>query len=99
MNVPILRAEHEAVVLAFRAAGALSPADARSLDDMPGIDPRAVLALAARGVVREAEPGRYYLFNDTEHARRQRLLTGILTGVGIVAVTVGIPLVVWLVSR
>ena len=96
--VPILSAEHNAFAKVFRAAHAISPAAALPLDAMPGIDPRAVLALATRGDVREAEPGRYYLSTDTEHQRWQRLLTGFLTGAGIVAVTVGFPLVVWLLT-
>ena len=98
--VPVLSAEHDAVAQTFRAAGAISPATARPLDDMPGIDLRAVLALATRGVVREAAPGHYFLYAGTVHERRQRLVNGILTGAGIVALTVGFPFrVAWLATR
>lgn len=93
--VPVLSAENDAVAQAFRAAGAVSLAAARPLDAMPGIDPRAVLALSTRGVMREAELGRSHLFTVTEHQRRHRLGPG----AGIVAATVGFPLVVWLLTR
>jgi len=99
MNAPVLSREHDAVAQAFRTAGAVSPAEARSLDSLPGVDPRAVLALATCGVIREAEPGRYYLHTGTEHERRQRLITAVLIGACTVGVTVGLPLVIWLLKR
>jgi hypothetical protein len=99
MSSPVRVLEHDAVAHAFRAAGAVSPADARSLDSLPGIDPHAVLALATRGVIREASPGRYYLYTGTEHERRQRLITAVLIGTCSVGVTVGLPLLLWWLKR
>ena len=61
VGAPLSR-ELEAATRAFRDAGAVSPAGARPLAAIPGVDAAAVVALAARGVVREAEPGRYYLY-------------------------------------
>lgn len=81
-----------AVAHAFRAVGALSPADARPLAEIPGADPAAVVALAARGIVREAQPDRYYLYPGTRHERRQRLLTTVMMVVGSAAVLIGLPL-------
>ena len=91
--------ELEAATRAFRDAGAVSPADARPLAAIPGVDPTAVIALAARGVVREAEPGRYYLHAGTTHERRQRLLTAVLIAAGSGAVLVGLPLLAWHLTR
>jgi hypothetical protein len=94
-----LSPELEPVARAFRAAGAVSPAGARSLDAIPGLDPVAVVTLAARGVVRESEPGKFFLYAGTEHARRDRLLTAILIGAASGAATVGLPLLAWFLSR
>jgi hypothetical protein len=66
------------VARAFEDAGAVSPATARPLAEVVGADPAAVVALAARRVVREAAPGRYYLHAGTEHARRRALVTAVL---------------------
>ena len=64
-----------AAARAFEAAGAVSPADARPLAEVPGLDVAAAVALAARAIVREAEPGRYYLDAGTARSRRTSLLT------------------------
>ena len=86
--------EQDAVANAFRAAGAVSPATARSLTEIPGVEAAAVVALAARGIVREAQPGRYYLHPGTVHEQRQRLLTTIVIVASGAAVLVGLPLLV-----
>jgi hypothetical protein len=86
-------------VQAFRAAGALSPADARPLTAIPGLDPVSVVTLAARGVVREAEPGRFFLYADTEHERRSLGLTAVLIGAASIAAVFGLPLLAWYFSR
>ena len=82
----------DAVVRAFHAAGALSPAEARPLAEIPGVEAADVVALAARGVVREAQPGCYYLYPGTVHERRQRLLTTVVIVASSAAVLVGLPL-------
>jgi hypothetical protein len=84
--------EQDAVVHAFQAVGALSPAAARPLGEIPGVDAAAVVALAARGVVREAQPGRYYLYPGTVHEQRQRLLSTVTIVASSAAVLVGLPL-------
>jgi hypothetical protein len=91
--------EHDAIARAFQAAGAVSPAAARPLDAIPGAEASAVIALAARGVVREAAPGRYYLYQGTVHERRPRLVTAVLIGASGGAMLVGLPLLAWLLTR
>lgn len=44
----------------FAAAGAESPETARSLAELPPIDPPYLATLRARGVVHEAAAGRFY---------------------------------------
>ena len=75
---PVPPRSERAVDRAFEDAGAVSPATARPLAEVVGADPAAVVALAARRVVREAAPGRYYLHAGTEHARRRALVTAVL---------------------
>ena len=87
-------AEQDAVAHAFRAVGALSPATARSLAEIPGVEAAAVVALAARGVVREAQPGRYYLYPGTVHERRQQIVKAVVIVASSAAVLVGLPLLV-----
>ncbi len=73
-----------AIVRAFEDAGAVSPAAARSLAEVAhGGEWEAVVALAARGIVREAAPGRYYLHTGTAHARR-RVLVAVLAALAVV---------------
>lgn len=91
--------EYEALAQAFHAAGALSPAAARALQEIPGVDAAAVVTLAARGIVREAAPGRYYWYPGGVHERRQRVLTTILIAGSCGLVLVGLPLVAWFLSR
>ena len=91
----LAHAEHDVVAHAFRAVGALSPAAARPLAEIPGVEAAAVVALAARGVVRESQPGCYYLHSHTVHERRQRLLTTIVIVASSAALLVGLPLLVW----
>ena len=90
----LAQVEQDSVAHAFRAVGALSPAAARPLAEIPGAEAAAVVALAARGVVREAQPGRYYLHPGTVHEQRQRLLTTIIIVASSAAVLVGLPLLV-----
>ena len=91
--------ELEAVTHTFRDVGAVSPASARPLAEIPGAETAAVLSLAARGVVREATPGRYYLFTGGVHEHRQRTLTAVLIAAGSAAVLGGLPLLAWLLAR
>lgn len=75
---PVPPQSERVVARAFEDAGAVSPATARPLAEIAGADPVAVVALAARRVVREAAPGRYYLHAGTEHARRRALVMVVL---------------------
>lgn len=82
----IIRKERELVEL-FQAAGATSPATAKSLDDV-GVEQAWPLSrLRRRAVVREASPGRFYLDEEVLVAisgMRQRI---ILTLVAVAAIT------------
>jgi hypothetical protein len=46
---------------AFIAHGAVSPGSARPLRDFPPIPPERLTELLDRGVIREGDPGAYYL--------------------------------------
>jgi hypothetical protein len=71
-------ATERAAVRALEDVGAVSPATARPLGDVPGLDAAAVVPLVARRIVREASPGRYYLYAGTEHARRRTVVLAVL---------------------
>ena len=95
-------ARTRAVTRAFEEAGAVSPAAARPLDQVLGgvaldgvaLDAAAVLPLVARGGVREASPGRYYLHADAEHARRRRLVRlALLVAVSVLPALLALSLV------
>lgn len=56
-------AAEQAVVAAFRDAGAVAPERAARLRDV-GLEPsEAVGVLVVRGTIREGAPGRYYLYD------------------------------------
>ena len=77
VNLPAPTTER-AVTRAFEDAGAVSPASARKLAELPGVDASEIISLVAQRVIREAEPGRYYLHAGTEHARRQKWVLAVL---------------------
>jgi hypothetical protein len=65
----ILRKEHD-VVASFRGAGATTPANARSPEEL-GLDRHLVFhRLVTRAVLREADEGRFYLDEPSWHALR-----------------------------
>jgi hypothetical protein len=87
MAVPaIIHAEYH-VVREMREAGAVDPAAARPLVDLRRLDRRAAERLLARGVLREAQPGMYWLdeaaYGTYRGARRQRAIL-VLIAMGIV---------------
>lgn len=91
-----LTEDDEVLARAFRAAGALSPATARALHEIPGVDATAVIHLAARGTIREAAPGRYFWYPGGVHEQRQKLLTAVLIAASCAMALVGLPLAAWL---
>jgi hypothetical protein len=58
--VSILRKERQ-VVRHFREARAISPASAKSLDEVPEAHSLGLRRLRRRAVIREAQPERFYL--------------------------------------
>lgn len=82
----IVRKERELVDL-FRAAGATTPATARTLDEVGVHQAWPLSRLRRRAVVREAAPGRYYLDEEVWTAMRGMRQRIILTLLAIVAVT------------
>jgi hypothetical protein len=58
--VSILRKERQ-VVRHFRDAGAISPASAKSLKEVPEAHSLGLRRLRRRAVIREAQPERFYL--------------------------------------
>ena len=66
MTVPILAAgaagaARRRVLDAFREAGATSPKHAQSIRDLAPPEQNQIRALLSAGIIRESEPGRYYL--------------------------------------
>lgn len=91
----IIRKERELVEL-FQAAGATSPATAKSLDEV-GVERAWPLSrLRRRAVVREAAPGRFYVDEEVWVAMRgmrQRIIVTLLAVVAIVGFLVWIGFV------
>jgi hypothetical protein len=77
------------VAAAFRAAGAVSPATARPLNELPPFDAGYLATLIDRGVVREGPEGRFYHYAHTGRPRRALVLRALLYVVGIL----GLPIV------
>src|SRR6266498_3382015 len=71
--IAVMRMQEREVVDDFRAVGATSPATARGFEEIGLFSENALARLRARAVIREAEPGRYYLDEEVWSAvRRQR---------------------------
>lgn len=88
----IIRKERE-LVDSFRGAGAISPATARSLDGVGVTEGWPLSRLRRRAIVREAEPGRYYLDEEVWQAMRGVRKRIMLTVLAVVAIT---GLLVWI---
>lgn len=91
----ILKKERELVGL-FRSAGAISPASARSLDEVGVSEAWPLNRLRRRAIVREAAPGRYYLDEEVWVAirgMRQRIVFSLLAVVAITGFLVWIGFV------
>lgn len=90
----VVIAKRNELVNRFLIAGALSPGSARSPQEL-GVDMgQAWYSLERRGVIREAEQGRYYLEAAawaTERTRRQRALVVLLV-VALAVLAVGVLL-------
>ena len=78
------------IVRRLREEGAVSPGAAEPLDELRGLQRRRLPRMIARGIVREASPGRYYLDEDAwDSYRSQQLrlalaLAGVMLLVGLV---------------
>ncbi len=71
--IAVMRMQEREVVDDFRAVGATSPATARGFEEIGLFSENALARLRGRAVIREAEPGRYYLDEEVWSAvRRQR---------------------------
>ena len=88
-GAPIHAAERR-IVRRLRAEGAVSPGAAEPLEGLWGLQRRRLPRMIARGIVREASPGRYYLDEDAWDAYRSQqvrialVLAGVLLLVGLV---------------
>lgn len=87
----ILRKEHD-VVASFRGAGATTPINARSPEEL-GVDQRLVFQrLVTRAVLREAGDGRFYLDEPSWHALRgiRRRLVMVMLVILFAAILIGV---------
>jgi hypothetical protein len=91
--VAIIAAARRRVLQSFRAAGATAPNRAQSIHEFDRQAQRQLRLLVAQGVVRESEPGRFYLDEPRLFAwqRRQRRLAFVVLAV-LLVVTLGIML-------
>jgi hypothetical protein len=78
---------------AFRTADATAPEKARTLKDLDLPESMALRALTNRGIVREAEPGLFWL-DERKAAERSRARTPVLIAVIVLLVLLGIALAV-----
>src|SRR5436305_1687358 len=86
-----LRRREREVVDDFRAAGALSPATAKSYDAIGIGDTLAVKRLHNRAVIREAAPGKWYLDEEVWEAvrrTRRRFVTVLLSIIAFILIGV-----------
>ena len=94
----ILRRREQEVVEEFRAVGAISPDRAQSYAAIGISDSLAIRRLRDRAVVREADPGAYYLDEEVWAAvrrTRQRLVIMMLSIVAVLASAALLGVVKW----
>ncbi len=88
--VAVLLIKERHIVEAMERVGAVSPATARSIDDLQalGVDDRGVPwhALKSRVVVRQASEGHYYLDKEVWQASRRRRLRILIFVLAVVVV-------------
>ena len=88
-GAPVNAAERR-IVRRLREAGALRPGETDRLEGLRGLQQRRLAHLVARGVVREAAPGSYYLDEDAWDAyvsakrRIAFIMLGIVAVVGLI---------------
>jgi hypothetical protein len=70
--IAAMRMREEEVIRDLRAAGATSPAAARTVGDLGLEDSRAINRLRNQAIVREAAPGKLYLDEEVLSATRRR---------------------------
>lgn len=78
---------------AFRTADATAPERAKTLRELDLPESMALRALTNRGIVREAEPGRFWL-DERKAAERSRARTPVLIAVILLLVLLGIAIAV-----
>jgi len=78
---------------AFRTADATAPEKARALTDLDLPESMALRALTNRGIVREAEPGEFWL-DERKAAERSRARTPLLIVVIVLLVLLGVAIAV-----
>lgn len=90
--VAIIIKKEKDLVAYMRAQNALSPATARSLNDLQVNDKRTLGRLRTEGVIREASPGVYYLdeeiwlVRDSKRRKRALIVIAVLAVIFIVLV-------------
>ena len=92
--VAILAAQAQAerhAFVAFRIADATAPDRAKSLGELDLPDSMALRALTNRGIVREAEPGLFWL-DERKAAERSRVRLPVLIAVTISLIVLGLTL-------
>jgi hypothetical protein len=87
MTVLSQRAENE-LRAAFRALGAVTPANARPGKEFPVVDAAIFDNLLRRGVIREGAPGTFYLYEPPPNPHRW--FPRVLFWIAVIALPVGI---------
>ena len=89
--VAVMRKKERDVRDAFQSAGAMTPANAMSLESVGIEETMAVKRLKRRAVIREAAPGLFYFDEDvweSVNAMRRRMAILMLAAVILVAIVV-----------
>jgi hypothetical protein len=92
MSAATIIAKQNRYLRRFQEAGAISPDTARSLEQVNCRDSRMFQRLVGREVIRQAQPGKYYLDIEAaqafRRARRERVLTALVIILAITAVLI-----------
>lgn len=89
MAVPVVALAERHLLTRLMHANAVSANDALRLDSLPLLQSRRLAHLLKTGVIKEAQPGTYYLnvpaLADYQASRRLRMLLGVVAVVAVFA--------------
>lgn len=90
VHLAAARAAQRHVLKRLRSEGAVSPRSARALDGLSAREARQLARLVDSGMVRQANPGAYYVDEDAvaeDKSRRMRILIVVLAILSVLIIT------------